>query len=170
MELLYRASESEIALLSQIGETSYRHHFAALWHNAKECDDFIDSVFSPASLRRSLHGSGSQWYLLMQDSPCGVVQIGTDQRRPGSELSGLCLHKFYLLPDVTGQGVGQRVFNEICAKGRELRQPLLWLEVLEQNSAARRFYTRQGMMQTHEVLFRSPTQQSRVQILSLDLS
>jgi hypothetical protein len=48
------ARPEDAALLNQMGNASYRHHFAHLWHNADEMERYLQQEYSMAALAHSL--------------------------------------------------------------------------------------------------------------------
>ncbi|WP_341271676.1 GNAT family N-acetyltransferase, partial [Enterobacter roggenkampii] len=67
--------------------------------------------------------------------------------------SHVLLNKLYLDPAETGKHYGQDMFNKIIDMARSRGKNSLWLEVLEQNVGAYRFYQKQGMLCIKNVLF-----------------
>jgi ribosomal protein S18 acetylase RimI-like enzyme len=78
---------------------------------------------------------------------------------------GVYLHKLYLMPHFTGQKYGAQMFDYIEKLSREKKQKWLWLEVLEQNKSARKFYEKKNMRWYRNILFTSPKQQSILHIM-----
>ncbi|MVY05736.1 N-acetyltransferase, partial [Escherichia coli] len=59
------------------------------------------------------------------------------------------------------------VYSGQCeARAKAAGERWLWLEVLADNPAARRFYERQGMQHVKDVAFHSASQQSTLHILA----
>ena len=52
---------------------------------------------------------------------------------------------------------------------RSRAKDYLWLEVLEQNAGAYRFYQKQGMLCVKNVLFETASQQSILRIMGMSL-
>ena len=47
------ARPEDAALLNQMANASYRHHFAHLWHNADEMEHYLQQEYSMAALAHS---------------------------------------------------------------------------------------------------------------------
>ena len=61
------------------------------------------------------------------------------------------------------------MFNSITDMARSRGKDYLWLEVLEQNAGAYRFYQKQGMLCVNNVLFETASQQSILRIMGMSL-
>ena len=75
------------------------------------------------------------------------------------------LHKLYFLPQATGKGYGEGVIQEVTRRARKHGERFLWLEVLDANPQARRFYERQGFEHVRDTVFSTASQQSTLHIL-----
>ncbi|OON41898.1 hypothetical protein BTJ39_01695 [Izhakiella australiensis] len=155
------ATSQDAALLSQLGEESYRHHFSAYWQEPAELEAFIHREYARPVITQSLAG-GDCWLIAAADRPVGFIKLSWSQSLPDSSASGAYLHKLYLLAQQTGQGWGQQMFAEACRQARERQECWLWLEVLANNTGARRFYQRQGMHEVGSCWFGSDSQRSEL--------
>ncbi|MEN0616187.1 GNAT family N-acetyltransferase [Klebsiella indica] len=163
------ARPKDAALLNQMGNASYRHHFAHLWHNADELALFLEQEYSVASLARSLSDKKSRWLIAQAEQPIGFAKYTCRQDiNPGGP-SGTLLHKLYLMPGATGLRYGEQFFSAIEKQAKEAGESWLWLEVLAANPGARRFYERQGMRHIKDTVFHSATQHSTLHILAKPL-
>ena len=88
---------------------------------------------------------------------------------PETVKQGVLLNKLYLDPAETGKNYGQVMFNEIIDMARSKGKTYLWLEVLEQNAGAFRFYQKQGMLCLKDVVFATASQQSILRIMGMPL-
>ena len=61
------------------------------------------------------------------------------------------------------------MFNSITDMARSGGKDYFWLEVLEQNAGAYRFYQKQGMLCVKNVLFEPASQQSILIIMGMSL-
>ena len=160
------AGPEDAALLNEMGNASYRHHFAHLWHNADEMELYLRQEYSMASLERSLADTQCCWLIAEATHPIGFAKYACRQDINSDGPSGTLLHKLYLLPDATGHRYGEQFFNAVETRAKEAGESWLWLEVLGANTRARRFYERQGMQHVKDVEFHSATQQSTLHILA----
>lgn len=159
------AQPEDAALLNDIGNTSYRHHFAHLWHNADELALFLAQEYSVASLERSLADETCRWLIAEAEQPVGFAKYSYRQNIQRAGPTGTLLHKLYLMPGATGHRYGEQIFNAVETQAKDAGESWLWLEVLAANTGARRFYERQGMRHIKDTIFHSATQQSTLHIL-----
>ncbi|XFU45873.1 GNAT family N-acetyltransferase [Klebsiella pneumoniae] len=160
------ARAEDAALLNEMGNASYRQHFAHLWHNADELAYYLQQEYSLASLQRSLTDSQCCWLIAEAPHPVGFAKYACRQAISPEGPSGTLLHKLYLLPDTTGHRYGEHIFHAVETRAKTAGESWLWLEVLAANPAARRFYERQGMRHIRDTTFHSASQQSTLHILA----
>lgn len=84
------------------------------------------------------------------------MKVTRDAMLPETDKRGVLLNKLYLDPAETGKHYGQDMFNKIIDMARSRGKDSLWLEVLEQNAGAYRFYQKQGMLCIKNVLLKQP--------------
>ncbi|WP_446470240.1 GNAT family N-acetyltransferase [Xenorhabdus stockiae] len=165
MLTIRKATIKEPQQLSQMLEESYRFHFSQLWNDKDELEEYIAEESSPESIANSLNTPNHKWFIAETNRPIGFIKIAVNKTIPDSELTGLYLHKLYLLPHLTGQNYGQQMFDYVEKLGQEQGQKWLWLEVLESNKQARKFYEKNGMTWYRDIIFTSPKQQSTLHIM-----
>ncbi|MBZ6974725.1 GNAT family N-acetyltransferase [Klebsiella grimontii] len=160
------AGPEDAALLNEMANASYRHHFAHLWHNADELEHYLQQEYSMAALAPSLADPQCCWLIAEVARPVGFAKYACGQNIHPEGPSGTLLHKLYLLPDATGHRYGEQIFRAVETRAKEKGERWLWLEVLAVNTSARRFYERQGMQHVKDVAFHSATQESTLHILA----
>lgn len=163
------ATAEDIPLLSQMGNTSYTHHFAHLWQNRDELQIFLEQEYGQPALRHSLADNECRWLIATTSLPVGFAKFSLHQPIEGEAFVGTLLNKLYLMPNETRRGYGEALFTHVCQQAKSLGETRLWLEVLADNPQARRFYERQGMQHIKDVHFATATQTSILQILGLTL-
>ena len=97
------------------------------------------------------------------------MKVTWDAMLPETDKRGVLLNKLYLDPAETGKHYGQDMFHKIIDMARSRGKDSLWLEVLEQNVGAYRFYQKQGMLCIKNVLFETASQQSILKIMGMSL-
>lgn len=143
---IHQANIADIKQLQQIGKGTYRHYFAELWQSQVELEAFLDNDFSLDVLKIGVADPQQHWWLASEDEQAtGFAKVHYDQPLPDSALSGAMLCKLYLQPDAKSRGVGFRLFDHVEQQAKARQQDLLWLTVLQSNTAAIAFYRRQGM-------------------------
>ncbi|WP_237385763.1 GNAT family N-acetyltransferase [Xenorhabdus sp. Sc-CR9] len=185
MLAIRKATIKDAALLSQLLETSYRFHFSGLWRDQGELDEYIAGECSIEQISNSLETPDHQWFIAesrqairsdIMDSSIkhpniiGLSKIILNQQVPDKNSTGIYLHKLHLMPNQTGKKYGDQLFEHIVKLGQEKKQKWLWLDVLEQNTSAIKFYARKGMKFQSSTLFTTPKQQSTMYLMARHLS
>jgi len=166
MLTISRAQINDAPLLHTMGCTSYHHHFAHLWQQKDELENFLAQEYSLPVLHQSLQDDGCCWLIARAgNEPVGFAKFSWHQAVSAEGPAGTLLHKLYFLPSSTGKGYGEELFNEVIRRARAQGETFFWLEVLEANAQARRFYERQGLRHLHDILFSTASQQSTLHIL-----
>ena len=130
---------------------------------------FLDAEYTPAVIEQSLSESPVSWFVAETDRPVGFMKVTWDAMLPETDKRGVLLNKLYLDPAETGKNYVQDMFNKIIEMARSREKDYLWLEVLEQNAGAYRFYLKQGMLCIKNVLFETASQQSIIRIMGMPL-
>ena len=92
------ARPEDAALLNQMANASYRHHFAHLWHNADEMEHYLQQEYSMAALAHSLADPQCCWLIAEAARPVGFAKYACGQNSDPEGPAGTLLHKLYLLP------------------------------------------------------------------------
>ncbi|MCU6388286.1 GNAT family N-acetyltransferase [Enterobacter quasiroggenkampii] len=164
-----QACGADSALLSELGYRIYPAHFQHLWVSDAEMKAFLDGEYAVSVLEQSLKDNAVSWYVAETDRPVGFMKVTWDAMLPETDKRGVLLNKLYLDPAETGKNYGQDMFNKIIDMARSRGKDYLWLEVLEQNAGAYRFYQKQGMLCIKNVLFETASQQSILRIMGMSL-
>jgi hypothetical protein len=67
------ARPEDAALLNQMANASYRHHFAHLWHNADEMEHYLQQEYSMAALAHSLADPQCCWLIAEAARPLALL-------------------------------------------------------------------------------------------------
>ncbi|MEG4683779.1 GNAT family N-acetyltransferase [Enterobacter cloacae] len=164
-----QATGADAALLSELGYRIYPAHFQHLWVSGAEMKDFLHGDYALSVLEQSLKDNAVSWYVAETDRPVGFMKVTREAMIPETDKQGVLLNKLYLDPTETGKNFGQVMFNSITNMARSRGKEHLWLEVLEQNAGAHRFYQKQGMLCIKNVLFETASQQSIIRIMGMSL-
>lgn len=164
-----QATLADSVLLNEMGFRIYRAHFQHMWVSEAEMNDFLVSEYSLSTLEKSLRDRSVSWYVAETDRPIGFAKLTWQSTIPETELSGVLLNKLYLCPAETSQRYGQLMFERIKELARSNGKDFLWLEVLEQNERARKFYDKQGMQFIKAIVFETASQRSILKIMGISL-
>ncbi|AJZ88315.1 alanine acetyltransferase [Klebsiella michiganensis] len=160
-----RAKPEDVSLLAALGSTSYRYHFEQYWVSGEELRAFIEQEYGQETLAESLADPTVSWFIAEAEKLVGFAKISWHRPVPEQSFSGALLNKLYLAPGETGKNYGRLIFDEMLQLAQKRDQNYFWLEVLEGNLGARRFYEAQGMRHLTSETFSSATQTSTIHIL-----
>jgi len=167
--ILREARQSDVSLLSELGVSTYTHHFKQYWTNREGLDEFLKQEYSLQVIESSITDPSAGWYVVETSAPIGFVKVIWRCNIPGTSLNGTLLKKLYLSEGSTGKNYGQLIFNEVAEMAKERGCDFLWLEVLKENTRARRFYERQGMSFIKDNFYNTATQDVTVHVLGMNL-
>lgn len=146
----------DLTQVRDIGIRTYRAHFGELWHYPHELEAFLAEDFSVSALEQTLRDPDVCWLLAYEnDALVGYARLNVDSLLAPTQSRGAELQKIYFLPGHAGNGYGQRLFEQVQQRAIERRQKTLWLEVLQRNTGAQRFYQRQGLSICGETCYTS---------------
>ncbi|MDU6411644.1 MAG: GNAT family N-acetyltransferase [Yersiniaceae bacterium] len=165
------AGVADAATLQQVARESYLHHFAHLWQVAAEMEEFLAEEYNRDTLEAELANPDILWLLAESEGqPIGFAKVCWDRPRPDNSETGALLQKLYLMPEQTGQGYGNQLWDAVLAEARRRGQRSLWLTVLQNNPRARTFYLRRGMESIQTLPFSSASQRSLMDVLAIPLT
>ncbi len=138
-EIRFRpAAEADIPLLRSLAERIWRAWFPGLISNG-QIDYMLEWMYSPATLAREIR-EGVIWELaFMGDEPAGYLSCSLE-----AAASRLELRKVYLLPELHGRGLGQRMIERAKEAARGAGARSIFLRVNRGNARAVRAYERAG--------------------------
>lgn len=146
----------DLTQVRDIGIRTYRAHFGELWHYPHELEAFLAEDFSVSALEQTLRDPDVCWLLAYENAALiGYARLNVDSLLAPTQTRGAELQKIYFLPGHAGNGYGQCLFEQVQQRAIERRQKTLWLEVLQRNTGAQRFYQRQGLSICGETCYTS---------------
>ncbi|EIZ2109980.1 GNAT family N-acetyltransferase [Salmonella enterica] len=169
MLTIRKAGPDDAVLLSKMGYSSYTHHFSHLWHEHDELQAFLSQEYSLPVLQQSLQSNAGSWFIAQDTNPAGFARVSWHCSVGEDGPAGTLLHKLYFLPGETGKGYGERLFAEIVSMAQRRGETFFWLEVLDVNPQAYRFYIRQGLVHIGDTIFSTATQRNTLHILGMNI-
>ena len=167
--ILREARHSDASLLNELGVRTYAQHFEKYWTHRDELDEFLKQEYSLQVIESSLNDPSAGWYIVETSAPIGFVKVIWRCNIPDTPIHGTLLKKLYLLEGTTGKNYGQLILNKVAEMAKERGSNFLWLEVLKENTRARRFYERQGMTFIRDNFCNTATQNVTVHVLGMNL-
>ncbi|AHY06391.1 GNAT family N-acetyltransferase [Serratia plymuthica] len=151
-----QATLADAALVHDIGTRTYQAHFGKLWQYQEELDAFLAKDFAVEALEKTLQDAEVCWLLGYEgEDLVGYARLNFNSLLAPTQTTGAELQKIYFLPEYAGRGYGQLFFEQVQQRAVERQQPMLWLEVLQRNTSAQRFYQRQGLSLCGETCYTS---------------
>ena len=117
--------------------------------------------------------------MIRQIQDIGFIKLSFDQIIPLEHQTstliqplsrGVCINKIYLRPQYTGQGLGHLIFQFIEQQLFQQQNSCFWLEVLQDNHAAKKFYLQQGMQIIADDQYQYSHQQHQLNIMYKELN
>jgi ribosomal protein S18 acetylase RimI-like enzyme len=151
-----QALSGDLAQVRDVGMRTYQAHFGELWHHKEELDAFLAQDFAVEALQKTLQDADVCWLLGYEgDNLAGYARLNFNSLLAPTQTIGAELQKIYFLPEYAGRGYGQHFFEQVQLRALERKQKTLWLEVLQRNTSAQRFYQRQGLSICGETCYTS---------------
>lgn len=168
MSLVIRqATLADSLLLKELGYRIYPAHFKHMWKSESELDNYLEGEYSLPVIEQNINDQNISWYIAEIDQPIGFAKLTWQATIPDTDISGVLLSKLYLAPTKTNQHYGQLMFSKVLELARSNGKKFLWLEVLEQNERAHRFYKKQGMQYISDIVFETKSQRSILKLMGM---
>ena len=165
------ATLDDLSRLQTLGRETYRDHFAALWSD-QGLEAFLDQDFSHEALRQSLSQTQRHLWLIAfddADAAIGFAKINWSRVQPLSGAPGAELQKLYLHASATGRGWGAALMQAVEQQAQLQGEDRLWLEVLQSNHGAQRFYQRSGFYPVGDISFSTDLQAIGMRVMERPL-
>ena len=107
---------------------------------------YIDNLYSYDNPRKELSESNSLYFFIQyQSNIVGILRILENEPLIDFKKEKAAkLQRIYLAPSAQGKGIGKALINWTENKQRELGYSILWLEVMDTQTKAIRFYEKLG--------------------------
>lgn len=142
---LIKVSVSNIIKLQAICVSAYAENFGDHW-NENGLELYLESEFSQEKLTANLKNKFLEYYFINLNEECiGFIQANYQANLPEQINNEAAeLKKIYMLPNYKGGGIGTSVIKQFIEIVRSKEKKILFLYVIDQNSAAIRFYEKTG--------------------------
>ncbi len=143
--IIRKVKPSEIQELLEIGSSTFTDSFAAL-NNKEDFDQYMEKSFTLERITDEYNNPESHFYFACQkEDIVGYLKLNQGKAQTEDTLeNALEIERIYVRSGLQGSGIGQLLFNKAIdlARGNSFKQ--VWLGVWEKNTAAIRFYERNG--------------------------
>jgi GNAT superfamily N-acetyltransferase len=128
-------------LLSLIYPPAYKH----LWVN-EDCGFYLNKFYSIANLKLELADPNAAYYFVIYKAKLvGIFRFSYNKPyKDFPEKQSVYLNRIYLGEEAQGKGVAQQLLNWCENKAKEKGYSLIWLEAMDTQKQALRFYEKQG--------------------------
>lgn len=129
-------SEKLLKLMEDIYPPVYAH----LWPDGGV--QYLKMICSPENLKTELSNPNSRYYFVnFQNTTIGILRILLNESFKEIEDNySVKLHRVYLSPRVHGKGIGKTLINWIENQFCVPKKAILWLEVMDTQEQALKFY------------------------------
>ncbi|HMT09767.1 MAG TPA: GNAT family N-acetyltransferase [Pyrinomonadaceae bacterium] len=142
-----RATVAEAEYIALLARVTFREAFAKdAWTDDAVLRDYLSATFSVEKIRASIAKENNVYWVAFADGlPAGYAKL--KKFSPYEKLdddSPAQLQKIYVLNDLIGNRIGEKLQNALfdTVAGHNIRT--LWLAVWDKNDKAIRFYERHG--------------------------
>jgi GNAT superfamily N-acetyltransferase len=145
---LRKATLSDLPALLTLAQTSFVQAFTA-GNTPENVAAYMGLAFTEEQFGQELQEPASTFILASWEGRLvGYTKLNLAPAQSDlNEAASVEVARLYVLEEVLGMGVGQRLFDAAVAFGREQGKVSLWLGVWEHNARAIRFYEKNGLIQ-----------------------
>jgi diamine N-acetyltransferase len=131
-------------VLYQLMDEVYRSGYRYIWED--QGDWYINLIYNRHTLYKELRRSTSHYFFVELDGKkIGILKYDFPFSPREIEIpNAMKLHRLYLHPDVHGKGIAKILMDHCEEVARENGLESIWLEVMECQPQAKRFYQKMG--------------------------
>jgi ribosomal protein S18 acetylase RimI-like enzyme len=142
-----KAQLDDAGVIALLGRITFKQTFGYLFVDRQ--DDllaYLDRTFGVGKIMRSMGDPRKEYWLAFADGlPVGYAKLKYPSLTPLLDGEGVGqLQKIYVLKDFLEQGIGKLLLQTVLDHSVNLEIDALWLDVLNENARAIRFYEREG--------------------------
>lgn len=137
-----------VALMNKIYPPAYKH----LWKN-ENCSWYLDKIYNINNFKKELDESNAENYFVIYNSVIvGQIRVLFDKKFKDMPNHHSCyLHRIYLGEEAQGKGIGKKILTWIEERAKQKGNELIWLESMDTQTQALRFYQKQGFIKSSTV-------------------
>jgi diamine N-acetyltransferase len=138
------ATVADLGVVAALGRQTYVEHFADRWRGL-DLAGWLEAEFGDAALVADFASPGVRYDLaFLGGEPVGYAKTRRDRAVPTTELRGLELKKIYFMRAMVGRGLGSSLLDHVLERADREGEPLVWLDVVKENTGAKALYERFG--------------------------
>jgi diamine N-acetyltransferase len=140
------AITADIPVLRELARRIWHAYYPAII-TMEQIEFMLGWMYSEEEISRQL-STGTPWDVVENDgAACGFISY---ELQPDGRVK---LHKLYLLPELHGKGMGQRMLAHVMGRARSLGGREVWMQVNKQNHRAVAAYKKAGFHVEKEATF-----------------
>ena len=145
---------TEIKQLGRLSRDTFLATFGTDTTN-NDMNDYVTHQLSDQQLAMELANPNSEFYFAkIDDQPVGFIKLNVATAQTESTYpQGLELQRIYVAADYQQLGIGRQLLSVAIKRAEQLKKPIIWLGVWENNVAAQHFYHRAGFKRVGEHAF-----------------
>jgi diamine N-acetyltransferase len=135
--------ENQRTLFTLMNEV-YRYSYRQIWKD--EGDWYVNLIYGEENVEKELGRSRSHYFFVeWKEEKIGILKYDFPFSPTQIQLSGaMKIHRLYLHPKAHGKGIAERLIEHSEKIARQHHLETLWLEVMESQVQAKRFYEKCG--------------------------
>ncbi len=144
---LHSIREEDQPRLMELMQAIYPPAYEHLWED--EGQWYLNSLYQKENLEKELQEEGNHYYFIQyQKEAVGILRYIENTPLPwDSAKNAVKLHRIYLHPKTHGKGLGKTLLVWLEEKAQSLSAAYIWLDVMDTQHQAIRFYEKTGYAQ-----------------------
>lgn len=141
LKALETHDQAELLTLMQ---TIYPPVYGHLWEDGSL--KYLKKIYGESNFQQEL-SEGATHYLrvYVEEVPSGVLRVIHSRKCPDfPERSAMKLQRIFLHPETHGKGIGKKIMDWVVDQAKQEGKDLLWLECMDTQQQALRFYEKMG--------------------------
>ena len=139
-KLTYEDQPELIELMREIYIPSYKH----IWSDTGEW--YLEQMYNPIAFQKDLDNPNSHYYFVIYEGwKIGILKYSYPESPALINFpNSLHLHRIYISKEYQGKGIAAQLMKMVESISRERGLKYMWLEVMDTQLQAQRFYRKMG--------------------------
>lgn len=135
----------DLHTLHEIGCETYIDSFKHL-NTPENMESYLQKSFNSEQLEKELSNVSSTFlFLYVNEELAGYLKVNVDEAQTYiTDSHSLEIQRIYLRKNFQGKGLGKFLLNKVLEIAKIRNKTSIWLEVLEKNKEAIKFYEKMG--------------------------
>lgn len=139
-KLTYEDQPELTELMREIYIPSYKH----IWSDTGEW--YLEQMYNPTTFQKDLDNPNSHYYFVIYEGwKIGILKYSYPESPAMINFpNSLHLHRIYISKEYQGKGIAAQLMKMVESISRERGLKYMWLEVMDTQLQAQRFYRKMG--------------------------